>query len=162
MTFDPGPPTTVGEGPDDSGLPQDNSGAVVEDADQGETPHTPPENTATVVEPGGSPSDEIVELYAPTVTSIAPDTAVVGDPDLTLTVNGTNFTENTKVIFNGGEEATQFVSDTEVSTVVKPSLASGPAVVPVGVANSGYPSGTLDFTFTDAPLLTQNIREDSK
>ena len=67
-----GPPTTVGTGPEDSGTPQDNSDAVTVDADQGESPLAPPPDAATITEPGGSPTDEVLELHDPKIESLTP------------------------------------------------------------------------------------------
>ena len=87
----------------------------------------------------------------PTLTSIDPTSAAIGDPDLTLTVTGTNFTDSSVIVFNGGDEATTFVSDTEVTTTVKPSTASTPGDYPVTVRQGGYAAMPLQtFTFTEA------------
>ena len=67
-------------------------------------------------------------------------------------VIGTAFTADTQIIFNGGEEATTMLSDTELTTIVRPSTASGPAVVPVFVRNFSGESNPLDFEFTEAPV----------
>ena len=86
---------------------------------------------------------------APLLVGIAPDTAVVGSADLLMVVYGTDFTPSCVIVFNGGLETTDFTNDTELSTWVQPTSASGPAVVPVQVR---YPGGRLtapvDFTFT--------------
>lgn len=79
------------------------------------------------------------------VTVLLPDTAVVGGADLTLRVRGENFTPSTNVLWNGAEEPSEYVSQDEITTVVKPSTASGPGVVPVGAVGA---SESLDFTFT--------------
>lgn len=84
---------------------------------------------------------------APTVTSLTPDTAVVGGPDVTLQVGGTGFVADSKVVWGGVAEPTVYVSATELTTVVKPSTASGPGTVQVGVAGAAE---TLPFTFTAA------------
>jgi hypothetical protein len=94
-------------------------------------------DAAVVFEAGGPP----------TLASLTPNTAVVGGPDVTMTVAGTGFTAATQVVWNGTPETTVYVSATEITTVVKPSTASGPGVIPVGV--TGAPD-TLDFTFTAA------------
>jgi hypothetical protein len=84
---------------------------------------------------------------AVTVTGLDPDTAAMDDPDLTLRVLGTGFTPDTVILFNNGEEPTVFVSDTEVTTGVKPSTASSPGRVPVSVLGAAE---SFDFTFTAA------------
>jgi hypothetical protein len=99
----------------------------------------------------------------PTVASLTPNSAEVGDPNPTLHVHGTNFTAGSKIIFNGGEEVTTFVSATELTTVVNMSTVSGAAVVPVAVmSEDGVLSNPMNFAFTDgtpAALLTQKTEE---
>jgi hypothetical protein len=84
------------------------------------------------------------------LTSITPDTAVIGDPDLTLSAIGTGFTAESVIVFNGGDEPTTFVSATEVTTGVKPSTATTAGAYPVFVRGAdGAETASLDFTFTD-------------
>lgn len=89
---------------------------------------------------------------APTLTALDPATAVIGGADVTLTVTGTGFTENSVILFNNSPEPTTFVSDTVVTTIVKPSTASGPWTVPVTVSNRARAiSNPLDFSFAYSP-----------
>jgi hypothetical protein len=81
-----------------------------------------------------------------TVTSIEPETAEVGGEDVTLHVRGSGFSKFTVILFNNSEEPTTFVSASEVTTLVRPSTASGPWTVPVTVANG---TGTVNFSFTE-------------
>lgn len=100
----------------------------------------PPENT------GGEPEPETPV----TLTSLSPNTAVLGDPDFTLSCIGTGFSEATIINFANQDEPTTFVSDTEVTTGVKPSLGWGPnQPLPVFVYDNGNASQMLDFTFTE-------------
>jgi IPT/TIG domain len=85
-----------------------------------------------------------------TLTALSPQTAVVGDADLTMTATGTGFTADSVIVFNGGEEQTTFVSETELTTGVKPSLASGAGDVPVLVRTAAGDTAPLNFTFTAA------------
>jgi hypothetical protein len=91
---------------------------------------------------------EDAQGLAPTVTSLDPATAVSGDPDIVMKVVGTNFTADTVIVFGTLDEPTTLISDTEVSTGVKPSLFA-PAAVPVKVRNGPLGSNSLDFTFTE-------------
>jgi hypothetical protein len=84
----------------------------------------------------------------PALTSLSPDTAVSGDPDLTLICTGTGFTDTSVIMFGTEDEPTTYVSDTELTTVVKPSLFA-PATVPVTVRTDGVPTDPVDFTFTE-------------
>src|SRR4029450_3389202 len=67
----------------------------------------------------------------PTLTSISPATAVIGGADLTMHCYGTNFTTDCKILFNHGVETTTFGSATELTTIVKPSLATVAGSYPV-------------------------------
>jgi hypothetical protein len=81
----------------------------------------------------------------PKVTGILPNNAKVGSEDFVLAVYGLNFTEDTKILFNDGEEPTEFVDATRVRTIVKPSTASGPAIVPITVVGAAE---SFNFAFT--------------
>jgi hypothetical protein len=85
----------------------------------------------------------------PTLTSLSPDTAVSGDLDFVLSCTGANFVSGTVIRFGPTyDEPTTLVSDTEVTTIVKPSLFA-PAVVPVWVRTGNLWSDPVDFTFTE-------------
>ena len=81
------------------------------------------------------------------VTRLEPPGALCGSPDLTLHVYGTGFTASSRILFNGSEELTTYVSSTELTTGVKPSLAPLPVAVPVSVVGAAT---SVDFTFTGA------------
>ena len=133
-------------GPDLSGMPQPvgpdggplqgsyTMGVIPEAAGGGGSTTTP-----------NPPRDE-----TPTLTSINPTEAAIGDPDLTLTMTGTFFTETSVINFNGGDEPTTFVSDTELTTGVKPSTASVPGSYPVLVKQGAFSTEPQMFTFTEA------------
>jgi hypothetical protein len=89
----------------------------------------------------------------PTATALSPDTAVAGDAtDIVMTVTGTGFTESSVIWFAGHAEPTTFVSATEVSTGVKPSLFTVPdsCEVVVKTADGQASDPPLTFTFTAA------------
>lgn len=99
------------------------------------------------------------EVVAPTLASLSPNMAVAGDPnDIVMSCIGTGFTADSIIVFNGFAEPTTLVSDTEVTTGVKPSLFAVPAVCPVEVHTLSQMTDALDFTFT-APVSTRSRRE---
>jgi hypothetical protein len=96
-----------------------------------------------------------IASITPVLSSIAPDTAVSGDPDFVLSCTGTNFRSSSVIIFGNEDELTTFISDTEVTTGVKPSLFA-PAVVPVKIRTPGLPdTDPVDFTFTEPVMEGQ-------
>jgi IPT/TIG domain len=74
-----------------------------------------------------------------------------------MTVTGTGFAPYSKIVFNGGDEVTTFVSETELSTIIKPSLAGAAIAVPVTVRNGTKVSNMVQFTFTD--VLARGARK---
>jgi hypothetical protein len=90
-----------------------------------------------------------IASITPVLSSLNPNTAVSGDPDFVLSCVGTNFRSSSVIIFGIEDEPTTFVSDTEVTTGVKPSLFA-PAVVPVKIRTPGLAdTDPVDFTFTE-------------
>jgi hypothetical protein len=87
----------------------------------------------------------------PTVTSLVPNTAQVGDPSFTLRVIGTGFTADSVIVFNGLDEPTTLVSETEVTTGVNMTVWTAPsAPLPVAVRTGAIVSNEVPFTFTAA------------
>jgi hypothetical protein len=96
-----------------------------------------------------------VNFAPPTIGTLEPSTAAAGGPDVIMRVKGTGFTTSSKIFFNHGEERTVFISDKEVTTIVKPSTATGAWKVPVEVDTGGVKSNAVDFQFTaPTPAIT--------
>ena len=106
---------------------------------------------AAIISGGGpvSPPEEDPEL-----TSLSPNEAILGSGDILLTCHGTGFTPTSVINFAGYDEPTTFVSETAVTTGVKPSLGWGVVSVPVFIKSGPLVSETLQFEFTDpaAPI----------
>lgn len=92
---------------------------------------------------------------APTLEALDPGEAVCGDiEDITMHVYGAGFTEQSVITFNGGDEPTDYVNATKLTTVVKPSTAETPGEYPVTVRNSdGQESAPINFEFKDAETI---------
>lgn len=88
-------------------------------------------------------------VEVPTITSLSPGSATIGDPAFDMHVIGTGFTPESKIIFGDYEEPTTFNSPTDISTGINMPLWLAPAVVPVFVANAdGAYSNAQDFVFS--------------
>jgi hypothetical protein len=108
------------------------------------------------------PIEEIVNPSTPAITSIDPTEAEIGGSDVLLTVTGTAFSPGSAIIFNGGIEPTTLNSDTEATTIVKPSLASIAITVPVLIRSAaGAESNSVDFTFTE-PVVRSGKKSKAK
>lgn len=89
----------------------------------------------------------------PTLTSLSPDTAASGDPDFVLSCIGTGFTERAIMMFGQEDEPTTVVSDTEVTTIVKPSIFV-PDTIPVCIRIGWFKTDAINFTMT-APAVAE-------
>jgi hypothetical protein len=110
--------------------------------------------------PGGGVSAPLafrVEYAAPTVATLAPDSATAGSPPVTVTVTGTDFYTNSQVTFDGLAAATTYVSGTELQATLGAAKLANAGTVAVRVttpAPGGGTSGTILFTVNNpAPTL---------
>lgn len=119
----------------------------------------PPDHLFSINEPPGSEvippvdPDEGGEEggEAPVIASLEPAQCAIGDPDFTLYVQGTGFTEESVIRFAGQDEPTTYNDvDGSLSTGVKPSLWQSPDTVQVSIKNAGQESEPVDFVFTEA------------
>jgi len=87
-----------------------------------------------------------------TLTSLSPATASIRAPNFTVSVRGENFDQSAVIVWGlgmgGGDEPTTFVSDTELTTGVVPSVVSSPTTLPVQVRQNGVLSEPLNFVWT--------------
>jgi hypothetical protein len=89
-----------------------------------------------------------------TFDSMSPDTLTLDQPDTEVSFIGTNFTEGSRILWNGSEEPTNFVSETELTTIVKPSTVTPGAPgwetieIAVSIKTGDFITPQLKFTFT--------------
>jgi hypothetical protein len=89
----------------------------------------------------------------PSIASLSPAYAGAAGAAFTLTVNGSNFTSNAAIDWNGTALSTQFVTSTQLTAQVPASniITSGNfAVTVVNLGSSGGTSGTLQFAVVSA------------
>jgi uncharacterized repeat protein (TIGR03803 family) len=85
----------------------------------------------------------------PALTSISPNSAMVGGLAFTLTVNGTGFVSGSTVNFNGSAAATTFVSSTELTATITASDIAVAGSYNITVTNPGNEvSNAVSFTVT--------------
>ncbi|MGI4760329.1 MAG: IPT/TIG domain-containing protein [Janthinobacterium lividum] len=93
----------------------------------------------------------------PTITGLAPNTAVAGSGAFTLLVNGTGFISSSLVSFNGAQLATTYVSATQLTAQVPASALATAGTAGITVtspAPGGGTSAAATFTVTTpAPTL---------
>ena len=94
------------------------------------------------------------EIPQPLIIYLNPDHAQVGGPDLTVIVNGANFIPTSIVQWYGVDVPTTYISSTQLSFVVQPSLVGAETTAPVRVRNEGKFSNTVNFRFVQAAIIT--------
>ena len=110
--------------------------------------------------PGGGTSNPqafFVNNPFPTLTSIAPTSAMAGAPATTITLTGSRFIASSKADFNGTPITTTFVSATMLTAVIPASdLTTGGAnaVTVVNPGPGGGTSGSQTFIVNQAPTIT--------
>jgi len=73
----------------------------------------------------------------PAVTQLVPNTANSGDPQFTLTVNGSNFATNAVINWNGVKQTTMQVTGGQLTATIPATAVASPAMVSVTVTNPG-------------------------
>ena len=90
---------------------------------------------------------------APTINSLAPNSATAGGAAFVLTVNGTNFASTAAINWNGAAQATTFVTASQLTATIPAAgiVTSGTVTVTVtnpAVAGGLYGGGTTAATST--------------
>jgi hypothetical protein len=73
----------------------------------------------------------------PSIAELAPDSTNSGEPAFILTVNGSNFSTNATINWNGTAQTTTHVSANQLTATIAASDIETPATVPVTVTNPG-------------------------
>ncbi|HMY71664.1 MAG TPA: pre-peptidase C-terminal domain-containing protein, partial [Blastocatellia bacterium] len=107
-------------------------------------------------DPGGGNSNTVnftvaVPAGIPRITSISPTAILGGSGAFTLTVNGTNFTQNSVVRFNGNALTTTYVSNTRLTAEVPADSIATPGTASITVFTPPPGGGA-----SNAALLTIN------
>jgi uncharacterized protein (TIGR03437 family) len=112
-----------------------------------------------VVSPGPlvSPQAPVFAVKAPTpaITSLIPASVLVGGPDFTLTVNGSNFLSSATVAWNGAALPTTRVSATQLTAIVSAALIAASGTAKISVFNEGpVSSGELALSIASTPVAS--------
>ena len=94
----------------------------------------------------------------PVITSLSPNTAAVNGAPFTLTINGTGFTDQSIVSFDGSPRTTTFVSITKLTVPVFASDLTTAKQIQVTVLTPGFPESTaVPLTITIIPPVITSI-----
>ena len=119
----------------------------------------------TVVNPspgGGTSNTAVFTVTAsqaiPAISSISPTSATAGGANVTLTVNGSNFTSESSVVWNGQGLTTTFVNSSQLTAQLISKWTAFPGSANIVVLISGVgESGAALFTVNaanSAPLIS--------
>ncbi len=117
--------------------------------------------TVTTPAPGGGTSGGQTFTVSgsnpvPTLSSLNPTSVTTNDPQLTLTVNGTNFVSISSVLWGGSARTTAYVSSTQLTATIPASDLTTAATTSVTVTTAAPGGGTTsgqNFTVNN-PLPT--------
>lgn len=105
--------------------------------------------------PGGGTSETrtlTINNPVPTLTTLSQTSALVGSAEFTLTVNGTNFINTSKVRWNGADRTATFSSATQLSATIPATDLASVGTVNVTVVNptpGGGTSSALTFSINN-------------
>jgi Tol biopolymer transport system component len=95
-----------------------------------------------------------ITLPSPQLASISPSSATQGGPGFTLTVNGSGFSPQSSVLWNGSPRATLFQSESVMTALISPSDLTVAGKIPVTVFTptpGGGTSSPVNFTINATP-----------
>ena len=75
----------------------------------------------------------------PAIAALVPNTANSGDPQFMLTVNGSSFSTNAAINWNGVSQATTRVTAGQLTAMIPATAIAIPGAVPVTVTNPATP-----------------------
>jgi YVTN family beta-propeller protein len=93
----------------------------------------------------------------PTITTISPNATPAGGAAFTLTINGTNFVEDSRVSFGGSAPATTFVNSTQLTAAISAASIASIGTMAVTVINPAPGGGTanaINFAVTSDAVPT--------
>ncbi len=116
---------------------------------------TPGAISFQVQNPAGTTSNtvSIAVLAAPSITSVTPNPYPGGK----LTVNGTNFSATMTVLFNGTAIPTSFVSATQLTATVPPSLIVGATALISVLTTDNYATAAVKINLSTPQITTTSI-----
>ncbi len=95
-----------------------------------------------------------ITLPRPQLASLSPSSATQGGPGFTLTVNGSGFSPQSIVLWNGSQRLALFQSESVMTATISPSDLNASGKIPVSVFTptpGGGTSNSVDFTINATP-----------
>jgi len=87
----------------------------------------------------------VVSFSPPAIETLTPDSVPVNSVPFTMTINGSNFTTDAVVFWNGTPQFTIFVTSKQLMANVTATDLLFAGLVPIYVRTGGLNSNTVDF-----------------
>ena len=88
----------------------------------------------------------------PAIAAIAPSAMNSGGPAFMMTVNGSNFSTNATIHWNGMAQTTIFVSANQLTAMISAADIASPATVPITVTNPAVSGMGMGMSNTGATM----------
>jgi len=93
----------------------------------------------------------------PVISGLVPNNANSGGVAFTFEVDGTKFSSNAVINFNGAAQTTTFVSPTKLTAMIPSTAIANSGVVPITVTNPGTPGGLYGGGTSPATSLAMSF-----
>ena len=106
----------------------------------------------TVLNPGSGGGTSPAFVFpvlprVPLIAALSPPSALAGSPNLTLTINGVDFSSSAIVLWGGAARQTVVLSSTQLSVLIMASDLAAPATAQITVMNPGITGGFTSVMF---------------
>ena len=98
--------------------------------------------------PGNNDPFKVATFVAPSITTLTPNSVPVNSVPFTMTINGSNFSNDAVVFWQGTPQLTFFVTSNQLMVTVTSTDLQFMGLVPIYVHTLGQNSNTVDFNVT--------------
>ena len=98
--------------------------------------------------PGNSDPFKVATFISPAIESLTPNSVPVNSVPFTMTINGSNFSTDAVVFWQGTPQRTFFVTSQQLMVTVTNTDLQFMGLVPIYVHTLGQNSNTVDFNVT--------------
>lgn len=98
--------------------------------------------------PGNNDPFKVATFVAPSITSLTPNSVPVNSVPFNMTINGSNFSNDAVVFWQGTPQLTFFVTSNQLMVTVTNTDLQFMGLVPIYVHTLGQNSNTVDFNVT--------------
>jgi len=98
--------------------------------------------------PGNNDPFKVATFVVPSITTLTPNSVPVNSVPFTMTINGSNFSNDAVVFWQGNPQLTFFITPNQLMVTVTHTDLQFMGLVPIYVHTLGQNSNTVDFNVT--------------